>query len=695
MKAPISKAKYLEFTAFACHDKLYRKAREVLLPDVGEMFYFYEYFCAQPVFRNEIQAAHAKARVCVPYMSRLVNHSQWLPSWPPGRAPRSLGLVKYQSRTAQLVQQQRWLEPIVVSLKDSQLGKDLLTQWGASRRGTTVFKACTMQGAHIDDLYRTTIAQCQRTDRESWAKVYSLTGLTWTRLNSYENVRILYSACPIATPNVFYGYLMLSALDQWGTRHISERDRWLKKKWSILRESVVDAYYLPVLTLFENTYNERVVKSSFEHALKAPRRPRAWAELTRDRSLTFARKEIHTLYARGSGFPRLSTSERLEQRICTIWSWRRDLLEAAALKDAAKAKGGAVEAEDESALTKKALAAISGSFIFAKYFVSSPGLVKCITSILDFNLSNSNDYLPSVLVVGGPGSGKDKMAKLVKLMSHETFSLGPACDTNMAMLRPRAITVPLLVGVNTDGFNIKGLFAQAVGALEDDAIAQMQKERQKNTNFTMILDELNSMDVDSQGALLRILENREVVPLGSIGKKPLDCLVIGIMNEDPERLTKQELAHTIEGSRRVLGDLLTDMIAEHLQTAKRLRSDLYYRIIRGGEVTIPDLRDRREDIPLLFFHFCQTELDVLRKQRASPPVAGRQTVSSDSDNYVNVEHAALEILLTTKRPWQGNTRELQAIAHLAFRIASQKNTSVDRAAIEEAFREYEKSDTRE
>ena len=90
---------------------------------------------------------------------------------------------------------------------------------------------------------------------------------------------------------------------------------------------------------------------------------------------------------------------------------------------------------------------------------------------------------------------------------------------------------------------------------------------------TIFLDEIGDVSPAMQNRLLRVLQNRVIQPLGSNHELPVDIRVVAATNKELEKLVK----------------------------SKRFREDLYYRI-RVVHLTLPDLKSRREDIPLLIDH---------------------------------------------------------------------------------------------
>ena len=150
---------------------------------------------------------------------------------------------------------------------------------------------------------------------------------------------------------------------------------------------------------------------------------------------------------------------------------------------------------------------------------------------------------------------------------------------------------------------------------------------------TLFLDEIESMPLDSQVRLLRVLEERVVERLGSNESRPLDLRVIAA--------TKVDLKATVE--------------------EQRFRSDLYFRL-NVVTLHIPSLRERSADIPLLFEHF---------RQRAARRL-DRATPASDPE--------LLHELLA--HDWPGNVRELQNAAErhlLGFDLELAETAAADSA----------------
>lgn len=133
---------------------------------------------------------------------------------------------------------------------------------------------------------------------------------------------------------------------------------------------------------------------------------------------------------------------------------------------------------------------------------------------------------------------------------------------------------------------------------------------------TLFLDEIESMPLAVQGRLLRVLEEREITPLGSSTARPVDLRVVAASKAD-----------------------LADLAANGA-----FRADLYYRL-NVVRLSIPPLRERRDDIPLLFGHFLA---QAAAKFRREPPAL------TDPVRRRLIEH-----------DWPGNVREL---SHYAERV---------------------------
>ncbi len=172
-----------------------------------------------------------------------------------------------------------------------------------------------------------------------------------------------------------------------------------------------------------------------------------------------------------------------------------------------------------------------------------------------------------VLITGESGTGKELIAQA--LHNNSDRSKKPFVPLNCAGLSD-SILEDELFG------HIKGAFTGA------------EKDRKGRFEFadggTLFLDEVGDMPTNMQAKLLRVLESGEVVRLGSNEARHVDVRLVSATNHD-------------------LGQLVKD---------GKFREDLYFRI-KGVELHLPPLRERREDIPLLVRHYVSKYAEKLNK----------------------------------------------------------------------------------
>lgn len=170
----------------------------------------------------------------------------------------------------------------------------------------------------------------------------------------------------------------------------------------------------------------------------------------------------------------------------------------------------------------------------------------------------------NILIVGETGTGKELFAQSIHNESPRKHA--PFIAQNCAAL-PESLLESLLFGTAVGSFtgavDRAGLFEQADGG-------------------TLLLDEINSMSIDLQAKLLRVLQERKVKRLGSSKVIDIDVRIIATINEDPHEAIKNE----------------------------RLREDLYYRL-GVVNLVIPPLRNRKEDIRTLVEHFIEKHSKAL------------------------------------------------------------------------------------
>lgn len=198
----------------------------------------------------------------------------------------------------------------------------------------------------------------------------------------------------------------------------------------------------------------------------------------------------------------------------------------------------------------------------------------------------------SVLILGENGTGKELIAEALHKNSRRHH--GPLVKVNLGGLSQTLFESEMF------GYR-KGAFTGASTDREGRIAAA--------DGGTIFLDEIGDLDLNSQVKLLRVLQEHTYEPLGDTRTRRADIRVVSATNAD-----------------------LTDMIAKGT-----FREDLFYRI-NLITVTLPPLRERKDDIPLLTEH-------LLRKSSES---IGRKAPSVTTE--------AMELLKS--QPWPGNIRQL-------------------------------------
>ena len=152
---------------------------------------------------------------------------------------------------------------------------------------------------------------------------------------------------------------------------------------------------------------------------------------------------------------------------------------------------------------------------------------------------------------------------------------------------------------------------------------------------TIFFDEIGTISLETQTKLLRVIQEREFMPLGSAETIRVDVRIVAATNADLKKFVE-------EG---------------------KFREDLYYRL-NVINLALPPLRDRKEDIPALVEHFfnkyCRENEKFLDEHNRS---------------RLRFEPDAMQILMD--HAWPGNVRELENVVERAVVLASQANVPVD------------------
>jgi DNA-binding NtrC family response regulator len=199
----------------------------------------------------------------------------------------------------------------------------------------------------------------------------------------------------------------------------------------------------------------------------------------------------------------------------------------------------------------------------------------------------------NVLIVGESGTGKELFARYLHHSSDRAD--GPYLAVNCGAFNPELLANELF-GHTREAFT--GAASQRRGLIE------------AANGGTLFLDEVTEMPAEMQVKLLRVLQEKEVLPLGATSPTKVDIRVVAATNRDPAEAVRSGV----------------------------LRQDLYFRL-NVITLDIPPLRERKEDIPLLVHHFLQKCSARMRK-----PVT-------------RASQAVLDALMDYEFP--GNVRELE------------------------------------
>ncbi|WLD95295.1 sigma-54-dependent Fis family transcriptional regulator [Alkalihalobacillus sp. AL-G] len=230
-------------------------------------------------------------------------------------------------------------------------------------------------------------------------------------------------------------------------------------------------------------------------------------------------------------------------------------------------------------------------------------------SIKEKALKSAESSSP-ILIYGETGTGKELMVQGIHNASERRKRSFIA--QNCAAI-PSSLLESILFGT------AKGSYT---GAIERPGLFELAD------GGTLFLDELNSMPLDTQAKILRVLQNGKIRRVGSTSERTVDVRIIVAMNEDPNWCMNQQT----------------------------LRKDLYYRL-NVIYFKIPPLRERKEDLPLLIDHFVQRYNFKLGKL---------------------VTHVAKDVKrVFYEYNWPGNVRELEHAIESALNLIEGNTLTIE------------------
>ncbi|HIE58385.1 MAG TPA: sigma-54-dependent Fis family transcriptional regulator [Persephonella sp.] len=212
-----------------------------------------------------------------------------------------------------------------------------------------------------------------------------------------------------------------------------------------------------------------------------------------------------------------------------------------------------------------------------------------------------------VVITGESGTGKELFARAI----HE---LSPRKDKPFIAINCASIS-PDIMEAEFFGYK-KGAFT---GADKDKKGVIEEAD-----GGTLFLDEIGEMPLDIQSKFLRFLQEKKIRRIGEAVEKPIDVRIISATNRNLEDLVK-------EG---------------------KFRQDLYFRI-SSVKIHIPPLRERRDDIPVLIYHF----IEKFNKENSKTKI------------IKGITPEALEILINYD--WPGNVREIEGAINNACIFANE------------------------
>src|SRR5579872_4899902 len=224
----------------------------------------------------------------------------------------------------------------------------------------------------------------------------------------------------------------------------------------------------------------------------------------------------------------------------------------------------------------------------------------------------------TILVTGETGTGKELIAKAIHANS-------PRADHLFVAVNSGSLPPDLLES---------SLFGHSKGAFTS-AIQSHKGYFEIANRGTIFFDEIGTIGPETQAKLLRVIQEREFMPLGSTDTIKVDVRILAATNADLKKLVDE----------------------------RRFREDLYYRL-NVINIALPPLRDRKEDIPALVEHF------FTKYCRESEKFLDEHARSS-----LFFEPDAMQILMD--HAWPGNVRELENVVERAVVLAAQPNVPAD------------------
>jgi DNA-binding NtrC family response regulator len=224
----------------------------------------------------------------------------------------------------------------------------------------------------------------------------------------------------------------------------------------------------------------------------------------------------------------------------------------------------------------------------------------------------------TILLTGETGTGKEVIAKAIHANS-------PRADHNFVAVNSGSLPQDLLEST---------LFGHVKGAFTS-AYASQKGYFEIANGGTIFFDEIGNIGPETQAKLLRVIQEREFMPLGSSEIVKVDVRIIAATNADLRKLVEDN----------------------------RFREDLYYRL-NVINIALPPLRDRKSDIPLLIEYFFQKYCEE-----------NKRFLDDSGRSVLRFAPEAMQVLM--EQSWPGNVRELENAVERAVVLAAEPIVPVD------------------
>ncbi|HUQ94242.1 MAG TPA: sigma-54 dependent transcriptional regulator [Bryobacteraceae bacterium] len=253
-------------------------------------------------------------------------------------------------------------------------------------------------------------------------------------------------------------------------------------------------------------------------------------------------------------------------------------------------------------------------YAFPNIIGKSERMIKVLDLVAQVATSRST----TVLITGETGTGKELIAKAIH--AHSARADHTFVPVNSGSLPPDLLESTLFG-------HLKGSFT--------GAMATRKGYFEIANKGTIFFDEIGTIAIETQAKLLRVMQEKEFMPLGSADTMRVDVRILAATNADLRKMVDDG----------------------------RFREDLYYRL-NVINIILPPLRDRKEDIPALAEHF----FDKYSQEN-------EKFLNADNRSQLRFDTEALRILMD--HSWPGNVRELENVVERAVVLATQPVVAAD------------------